>query len=160
MIINKIAIKDFIFNKIYLFIFSLIIILLYFLYFFGEKYSICILMNLTHIPCPFCGMSRAFSYLLHLKIMLSIQYNVLIVLYAAIFFGIIIIQLLPKKIKIKIYLKLINKIKLINTIFYSILIISLLFGILRIFDHFLHFINFKEIVPEKTLLKYFKSLNI
>jgi hypothetical protein len=159
-LINKLALKGFIFNKIYLFIFSLIIILLFFIYYINEKYSICILINLTHIPCPFCGISRAFSNLLHLKILAAIKYNLLIILYAPILFGIIIIQILPKKIRIKLYFFLLDKIKLLNMLFITIIIISLVFGIVRIFDHFFHFINFKEVIPEKTILKYFKEIKI
>ena len=149
-LINKIALKDFIFNKIYLFVLSIIILLIYFLYFIKEKYSICLLMNFTHIPCPFCGLSRAFSYLLHLKFLIAIKYNPLIIL------GILIVQLLPKKIKINLYFTLLNKLKLINIFLNTIIIISLIFGIIRIFDHFFHFINFKEIIPENTILKYLK----
>ncbi len=37
--------------------------------------SSCILLNLTGLPCPFCGMSRAFSEFLKLNFLKSIYYN-------------------------------------------------------------------------------------
>ena len=117
-------------------------------------------MNFTHIPCPFCGLSRAFANLLHLKFIAAIKYNPLVTLYAPILLGITIIQVLPKKLKIKLFLLLLDKLKIINTLFIAIILISLIFGIVRIFDHFFHFINFKEVIPEKTILKYFKELII
>ena len=159
-LINKRALKDFIFNKIYLLLFSIIIILLFFLYFIEGKYSICLLMNLTHIPCPFCGLSRGFSYLLHLQFSTALKYNLLIILYAPVITGIIIIQILPKRIKINLYFILLKELKLINIFFNVLIIISLIFGIIRIFDHFFHFINFKEVTPDKTILKYLKSLKL
>ncbi|MBL8006767.1 MAG: DUF2752 domain-containing protein, partial [Ignavibacteria bacterium] len=37
--------------------------------------SSCILLNLTGLPCPFCGMSRAFSEFISLNFSRSIYYN-------------------------------------------------------------------------------------
>jgi len=37
--------------------------------------SSCIMLNVTGMPCPFCGMSRAFGEFLHLDFSKSMYYN-------------------------------------------------------------------------------------
>ncbi len=37
--------------------------------------SSCIMLNVTGLPCPFCGMSRAFEEFIHLNFSKSIFYN-------------------------------------------------------------------------------------
>lgn len=38
---------------------------------------VCPFYNIIHIPCPGCGLSRAFNEILHLNFYASIQYNIL-----------------------------------------------------------------------------------
>lgn len=55
--------------------------------------SSCILLNVTGLPCPFCGMSRAFREFINLNFSKSIYYNPSSVIFF-IFLGIICLSIL------------------------------------------------------------------
>ena len=156
MVIRKISLKNVIFNRFYSIIFVLPFILGFILFYFPGKFSICLLMNLTNIPCPFCGMGRAFCFLTHFKIKEAFSYNAFVLLYSIIFIILLSINLLPLKYKKYIYLYLEKNLKNINLIAAIVVSATLIFGLLRIIDSINHTMFFKDIVPEYTILKLLK----
>lgn len=82
------------------------------------KYNIgipCIFFELTNLYCPGCGMTRAIKSLLLLDFSQAIRYNALIIILPLLIFSFI----FEKKVKIP------------NWIWYLLLIIVILYGILR-----------------------------
>lgn len=61
------------YNKIIILVIVLITALI--LYYFDIRF--CPVFNLFHIPCPGCGMTRAFKRILEGKILESFKYNIL-----------------------------------------------------------------------------------
>lgn len=157
-IINKKILKALLFNKIFLFLYLTPFVLGFFLYYFNNRFSTCLLINLTHIPCPLCGLGRSFINITHLKFIEAVKYNLMIIIIAPILFFLISVQLIRERIKERIYIFLLNKIKLLNYIILFIILSVFIFGIIRIFDTFFHLINFKNIVPEITVLKILINL--
>ncbi|MEZ5299668.1 MAG: DUF2752 domain-containing protein [Verrucomicrobiales bacterium] len=51
----------------------------------GTEYSVCPMLNLTGVPCFFCGGTRASFALLHGQVIEAIQWNPLVALAAAFF---------------------------------------------------------------------------
>ncbi|MDX1957538.1 MAG: DUF2752 domain-containing protein [Leptospiraceae bacterium] len=49
--------------------------IIYLLPFENTKFSICPFFNLTHIPCPGCGMGRAIVSFYHLEFYSALKYN-------------------------------------------------------------------------------------
>lgn len=154
-LIKEKFIKDLVYNRVYHALFLLPFVLGFALYYTKERFSICLLINLFHLPCPLCGMSRAFIQLSHLKVAEAISYNLLIVIYAPIFlfFGLLI--LVPAGIKDRIYNFMIKRLTLFNILFLIFILITFTYGIIRIFDVFYHFAEFRSVVPENTILKSF-----
>ncbi len=152
-IINKKILKELLFNRILLLFYLIPFFLGFVLYYFENKFSFCLLINLTHLPCPICGLGRSFINFTHLKFIEAIQYNLMIVIIMPILILLIIIQLFKKRLKEKIYLFLFNRINLLNFILLFLILIFFIFGIIRILDVFFHFIGFKDIVPEITFIK-------
>lgn len=107
-------------NKILILISSIGIILIFLIY---PRINIpCIFKKIFHIPCPACGMTRAFKLIFKLKIIKSFSYNILafpLLLTLIILFIVNIIDIILKK-------KYINKIINIITKNYYIIIILLL----------------------------------
>lgn len=157
-ITNK-DIKFFIFNNNLLLILIPIFFLSFILYYIGkDNFSICPLMNLTHIPCPLCGMSRAFIELSHLNFISAIKYNIFVIILFPLFIIIFIVQLLPfniKKIIYKFCIKNISKIRITVIIIISLFILH---GIIRIIDYFTHIFDFINLTPKITLLKIIKNV--
>jgi hypothetical protein len=156
MVIRKISLKNIVFNRLYSIIFVLPFFLGFILYYFPNKYSVCLLMNVTQLPCPFCGMGRAFCYLSHFKFVEAFSYNWLVFLYAFLFFLFLFINLLPLKSKKTIYLYSVKILDKINYIALIVVSVTLVFGLVRNVDSINHMMIFKDIVPEYTLLKLLK----
>ncbi len=76
---------------------------------------------------------------------------------APIFFLIIIVQLLPLKLKKIIYKLCIKNITIIRIFIFVFAFIFFIHGAIRIIDHFSHFWGFKDLTPEFTLLKMIKK---
>ncbi|OHD10815.1 MAG: hypothetical protein A2086_15110 [Spirochaetes bacterium GWD1_27_9] len=157
-IIKTKDIRLFFYNKFFLVIYLLPFIAGFVLYyfnsndFFNSTYSVCLFMNLTNLPCPACGMSRGFIELSHLHIIEAISYNPSIIILALLLIILIIIQLLPSKKPI--YKFAIANIEKINYFLSILFILLCIFGLIRIFDKFFHFFNFKDITPSITILKF------
>ena len=94
-----------------------------------SKIITCPFKNIFHIPCPFCGMTRAYKAFLKLDFKKAMHYNILflpIVIIFIILNSIFIYEILKNK-KI-VYLK-INKKK--GIVIIIIMIISMIWGILH-----------------------------
>lgn len=152
-IINKEILKKIIFNQILLIFYLFPFFAGFILYYFNNNFSFCLLINLVHLPCPLCGLSRSFINLTHLKFIEAMQYNFMIVIIAPLLIFLIMIRLFNKKIKVKIYLFMLDKLNFLNNILILYILILFLFGIIRILDVYFQFIGFKDIVPEVTFLK-------
>lgn len=115
-------------NKILILISSIGIILIFLIY--PEINIPCIFKKIFHIPCPACGMTRAFKLIFKLKIIKSFSYNILAfpLLLTLIILSIInIIDILLKK-------KYLNKIiNIITTNYYIIIILLLISWIINIY---------------------------
>lgn len=88
------------------------------------KYNLripCVFHELTGLYCPGCGATRAINSLVRLKHYQAFRYNMLIIILIPFF----VIYLLTKE-----------KFKIPNWIWYTILIITILFGILRNIPYF------------------------
>lgn len=59
------------------FIFVMIEGVLFFLFGFFHFTFPCVFKTIFHIPCPGCGMTRAFLKILHFQFLESFQYNIL-----------------------------------------------------------------------------------
>jgi hypothetical protein len=153
-VIKKSELKILIFNRLLLIVFLLPFFGGFVLYYFHSGFSVCMLMNLTGLPCPACGLTRAFQELSHLHFIEAIQYNISILIISPVIFFFLIIQLLPINLKKKVYFFLNDNIKSFNLILTILFIIFILLGFLRIFDKFFHFINFKDITPDKILINF------
>jgi len=157
LITNK-GIRTLIFNKNVLFIFILPFLLGFILYYIKSNFTICALMNFTHIPCPACGLSRAFGELTHFNLINAIRYNIGIVILAPFFLIVVITQLLSVKIKKEIYKFCIKNINIIRISLSFIIIFFLINGIIRIIDHFTHIFGFIDLTPKITILKIIKKI--
>lgn len=107
-------------SKILILISSIGIILIFLIY--PEINIPCIFKKIFHLPCPACGITRAFKLIFKLKIIESFSYNILafpLLLTLNILFIINIIDIILKK-------KYLNKIINIITKNYYIIIILLL----------------------------------
>lgn len=107
-------------SKILILISSIGIILIFLIY--PEINIPCIFKKIFHLPCPACGITRAFKLIFKLKIIESFSYNILafpLLLTLIILFIINIIDIILKK-------KYLNKILNIITKNYYIIIILLL----------------------------------
>ena len=96
----------------------------------SEKIT-CPFKKLFHIPCPFCGMTRSFHSLTHLKIKESITYNILLIplLITIIIIDIIFLyEIINNK---EITLKIKNKRNKIIVIITLLLILSIIWGIIH-----------------------------
>lgn len=60
-------------------VFSIIILVLFAIYILLNNNINCIFKTLFNIPCPGCGMTRAFRLILQLKIIEAFSYNILAV---------------------------------------------------------------------------------
>ncbi len=157
MLISKNSLKLYLFNKNALFIYIAPFVGGFLLYYFDSKIAICPLMSFTNTPCPFCGLTRAFVELSHLKVLEAISYNIFVLIFAFILFFLIVVQLLPLKVTTKIYLFLLKRLKFINILVFSIFIFMVIFNIFRIVDIYTHYFGFRNIIPQKTLLNLIKS---
>ena len=92
-IISKESLRTYLFGKSALIIYIFPFIGGYILHFFENRYSICPFMNLTNLPCPFCGLSRAFMNLSTFNFKEAIQYNFFVILFSILFILLIIIQI-------------------------------------------------------------------
>jgi hypothetical protein len=154
-IISKRELRFLIFNRFYAFILFIPYALGFVMYFFPVKFSICLFMNLTNLPCPACGLSRAFGELSHLHFIEAFSYNPMIAIYTLFFITYLVINFLPVNIKKKLYRLMLTHTNKVNLTFKLIFFIFVGFGVLRIADTFFHFINFKNVTPEITFLKWF-----
>lgn len=156
-ILNKNDMYNYIYNKIFLIIYLTPFVGGFILYYFKSSFTVCPLMTLTEIPCPACGLTRAFEEIVHLHFIEALQYNLMIIVLIPVLIMLIILQLMPLNYKNKIFTFLAVNIKIINNILIGLFILFLLLGFIRIFDKFYHFINFKDITPDKTILKFIKN---
>lgn len=129
----------------------LLLIYLLFILFGDFEYSFCYFYNLTHLPCPGCGLTRGIRYLLEGEWVLALKYHLFSVF---VFLGIFIVLLsfIFKKIDFILELFLINHHILL---LFGILIIF--YGILRILI-FLFYSNLYEIFFVKIESKTWKDL--
>lgn len=115
-------------HKILILFLYLGLILIFLLYI--NNYIPCIFKKVFNIPCPACGITRAFKSILNLKIIESFSYNIL-AFPIIIILGIILISTIIDIIYNKKYLdKIINKI--INN-YHLIIILLLLSWIINIY---------------------------
>ena len=115
-------------NKILILFLYIGLILIFLLYI--NNYIPCIFKKVFNIPCPACGITRAFKSILNLKIIESFSYNIL-AFPIIIILGIILISTIIDIIYNKKYLdKIINKI--INN-YHLIIILLLLSWIINIY---------------------------
>ncbi len=124
--------------------------------FFENKYSICLFMNITGLPCPFCGLSRAFASLTSFDLKNALKLNPFSFVFAAIFIFLIFIRFLPSKIKKRVYGALLKNLKKINASFIILFVFMIIFDILRIYDKFSGVFGFQDLTPEITILKIIK----
>lgn len=105
------------------------IIILYVYKYIYETYNIgilCIFHEITHLYCPGCGITRAIFSLLELNIKQALKQNLLII-----FLPLIIIYII-NYIKIKLNKENVDPSKIFpKTIWYTLLIITITYGILR-----------------------------
>ncbi|MCG8571697.1 MAG: DUF2752 domain-containing protein [Spirochaetes bacterium] len=158
MLIKADTIKAYIYPTINKFLFAAPFVIGFILYYLSPKLSICYLINLTHLPCPFCGLTRSFSFISHGELQKAFYYNWSIILWAPLFFISWVIQFLPLTLKKRSEHFLRKHLKLINLLFYLFLTIIIGYGIIRIVDSIYHFWNIPDVVPEKTLRKYFLKI--
>ncbi|HOL57777.1 MAG TPA: DUF2752 domain-containing protein [Spirochaetota bacterium] len=157
--ITKRDIRFFIFNHNLLWVLISIFVLSFGLYFIGEdNFSVCPLMNITHIPCPLCGMSRAFIEFSHLHFFNAIKYNILVIFIFPFFITLFIIQLLPLSIKKKVYKLCIKNINIIRIVLIITIFLFIFHGIIRIIDHFTNIFGFMDLTPKITVLKIIKKI--
>lgn len=152
-IVRNKNLRLFLFNKLFLIIYLLPFAGGFVLYYFQSESTCCLFMNLTNLPCPACGFSRAFIELTHLHLYNAIQYNFFIVLLAPLFIILTIIQILPATIKRKVYKTAVRNLNTINTAIIILVTLIILYDIIRILDIFTGIFNLKNVTPEKTILK-------
>lgn len=68
----------------------LIVVSIYLVFIKFTNIRICLIYNLFHIPCPACGLTRAYIALAHGDILQSLKYNILAIP-IAIFFALYVI---------------------------------------------------------------------
>lgn len=153
MILKKKTLYNLFYNRFYLFISLVPFVLGFFMYYRIPRFSICYLMNLTHIPCPFCGLTRSFSFITHFQFLKAFEHNVLIIFFAPFFLSVFIVQLLPAEVKGTLFYHSVKKRKSINWVFYIFMIIVLLYGLLRALDVKYHFLGLHNPLPGFTLLQ-------
>jgi hypothetical protein len=101
--------------------------------------TICVFKNVTGLPCPGCGLTRAYLSLLHLDLIKALQFHPLFLLPA-----VILIILIYNKIKIN---KFVINEKLVLG-FIIIFLIVYLFRMITLFpNHVPMDINYKGIIP-------------
>lgn len=117
-------------NKILILLSYLGLILIFLLY---TKLNIsCLFKNMFNLPCPSCGMTRAFIAILSLKFQKAIYYNILSIP----LFLILIIIFLTNLIDIIYNKKYLDKIiKLIIKNYYIIIILLIISWIINIYKH-------------------------
>jgi hypothetical protein len=124
-----------------------------------NSFSICLLINVAHVPCPSCGLSRSFAYLTHGRFMDAFSYNWLIIPAAALFASIIVLQLAPLNQRKRVYRILLRRFTTVSWFFKILGILYILYGIVRVVDIYVDFIGMRDVVPDITLLKlFFKSI--
>lgn len=97
---------------------------------FKDKETSCVMLNLFNIPCPFCGMSRAFYEIMNLNFSDSIYYNPFSVIFFT-FLAILTLSIFT--------LSLFNYKILINfnrkTLFFSVMILLIMWTLNIFFGH-------------------------
>lgn len=95
------------------------ILIIIFVYNYNIKIP-CIFFELTHLYCPGCGITRALKSIIKLDFYQAFRYNMLVTLLSPIFLLYILNKYFSKQKK-----------KIPNFIWYLILFITILFGVLR-----------------------------
>lgn len=99
--------------------------------FLNENYNInieCLFYKFTKLYCPGCGITRMLKAMLDLNFYQAFRYNMLVFILLILFIIYIILKLIFKLLK--------KDFKVNNKVYYVLLIITLLFGILRNFEMF------------------------
>ncbi len=146
------------FNRYITIIYILPFLAGYILYYLHSGYTVCPFANLTGLPCPACGLTRSFGELSHLHFREAITYNPFVFPAAVLLLVLIVFRFFPVRMRLRFYKLLLRNLKLLNILFTICILIFVIYGVLRIADHFFNFINFREIVPQRTLLNLLKNM--
>lgn len=114
----------------------LLLIGMCYIYFFKDSKIVvpCVFHKITGLYCPGCGITRCLNALLHLEFYQAFRYNALVVILLP-FIIFYVILLLYNKVKKRSDNNFVQK-EVPNYIWYIILIITLLFGVLRNISYF------------------------
>ena len=158
MLINKSNLQSLITKKPYRFLYILPFVIGFVnFYTLSNRISLCFLINLIHIPCPFCGLTRAFGEGIHLHFAMCWQYNPLFFLIAPLLLTLFFLNMLPEKQTQSILIILNSHIHLINSIVWIAIGIILLFGTIRVIAHLSGDYHTTGLIPQYTLLKWINS---
>ena len=87
------------------------------------NFRICLIYNIFKIPCPGCGISRAFILFFKGDFLGSLQYNMLLPIILILYLIIIVWNIIDYKLKKNSFMKFTNKYKIPIIILFSILTI-------------------------------------
>jgi hypothetical protein len=120
--------------------------------FHEPSFSICPVMNLFHIPCPTCGLTRAFIHLSRLEIPQAMALHPLSPLAALLLLLFAGVRLSPAGIRVRLFRRLLAHQPLVIAASAAILALFVCFDAVRIIDGRLHFLGLPSLASERTIL--------